>query len=287
MFLYVFFVILCFPSFGAASYLEQFKEVGYVELSEPNHSDATYESLYETFDVFTEFLKNNRNWQHKLYSAKERFTRSKKRDCYATDFFGLYDESQKVSRGQIAFYYSVHFHEFIIFLYPEINQIPEINNFLQSCFQIQNPCQKIMQNVALDMHLESIFDSDYLYPPILLKVVKYLPSYVPARPHYDGTAFSLFLHSTDNQSLLVSAYKPVLMVDDFTSVVRILASDVNRSSLVLIPGTLLTEYSIYPTPHIVMQSGKVRYATIAFTMRPYHISLKNDFSALPAFLKVE
>ena len=57
----------------------------------------------------------------------------------------------------------------------------------------------------------------------------------------------------------------------------------NQNSICLFPERLLTEFSIYPTPHIVMHSGKVRYATIAFAMRPDYIPQKNELSPLPNF----
>ena len=53
--------------------------------------------------------------------------------------------------------------------------------------------------------------------------------------------------------------------------------------MLLIPGALLTEFSIYPTPHIITQSGKVRYAAIAFAMRPHYIPEKAELASLPNF----
>jgi hypothetical protein len=124
----------------------------------------------------------------------------------------------------------------------------------------------------------NIFSSDNGHPPILLKVIKYLPDYNPTRPHYDGSAFTLFLDSTDFQSLLLSPYRSVFDIEDFSSPVRECAN-----SILIIPGTFLTEFSIYPTPHIVVKSGKTRHAVVAFAMRPHYISQKIDLSPLPNF----
>ena len=56
-----------------------------------------------------------------------------------------------------------------------------------------------------------------------------------------------------------------------------------QNSMMLIPGTLVTDFSIYPTPHIVVRSEDTRYATIAFAMRPDHVQQKIEFSSLPSF----
>ena len=254
---------------------EQFKRVGYFEICDRKHGTAVFDSLYAYFDQLIEFLQTNPVWIQKLYRAKERFIRSKDRNFYSTDFFGFYDESEREGRNQISFYYSTHFHEFICSHYPEFNKIPEIIRFFEACFEIQKPYANLFDEAAAELGLETIFSSKYGDPPILFKVIKYLPSYIATRPHYDGTAFSLFLDSTDNQSLLLSPYKSSFIVDDFSS------QWYHRNSILLIPGALLTEFSIYPTPHLVAQSGKARYATIAFAMRPNYIPQNNEFSHLP------
>jgi hypothetical protein len=262
---------------------EQFNQVGYVELCDENHGIATYDSLYECFDELVTFLQANPAWAQKLYIAKERFIRSENRNYYSTDFFGFYDESAREGRNQISFYYSTHFQDFIFSHYQEFKQVPQITNFFASCLAIQQSSRNLFNEVAAELHVENIFFSKYGHPPILLKVVKYLPSYSVSRPHYDGTAFSLFLDSTDNQSLLLSPYRSAFTVDDFSSPLRKFSRSCNQNSILLIPGTLLTEFSIYPTPHIVEQNGKIRYATIAFAMRPNYILQKNNFSLLPNF----
>lgn len=287
MFLIYIFFLSIFQFLGATSLAEQFKQVGYVEICDNKHGSVTYDSLYACFDEMIEFLQKNPAWAQKLYSAKERFIRSKDRHYYSTDFFGFYDESQRVARSQISFYYSIHFHEFICFHYPEINKVLEIIRFLQSCEHIQQQYYQLFEQAAVELGLESIFSSQFGKPPILFKVVKYFPSYQVVRPHYDGTAFSLFLDSTDNQSLLVSAYKSCFTVKDFSSPVRKFSRLYNQNSIVLIPGSLLTEFGIYPTPHIVLSSGQVRYATIAFAMRPNYMFQKHEFSHLPNFLNIE
>lgn len=261
-------------SLCALSLAEQFKQVGYAEICNEMHEVAMFNQLYAYFDELIEFLQKNPKWAQKLYQAKERFIRSKDRNYYSTDFFGFYDESDQVGRSQISFYYSPHFHEFISIHYPEFNRIPEIVRFFELCCEIQKPCGNIFSKVATELGVEAIFP---LHPPILFKVIKYLPAYVATRPHYDGTAFSLFLDSTDNQSLLLSPYKSSFIVDDFYSPPR------NHHSIMLVPGTLLTEFSIYPTPHIVAARGNIRYATIVFAMRPDYISPKNEFPLLPNF----
>lgn len=262
---------------------EQFKQVGYLEICNNKHGTETFNSLYAYFDELIEFLQTNPVWAQKLYSAKERFIRSKDRNYYATDFFGFYDESKKEGRSQISFYYSSHFHEFICSNYPEFNQVSKIIRFLDACLEIQKSYENIFEEATAELSLKKIFSSEYGHPPILFKVIKYLPSYIATRPHYDGTVLSLFLDSTDNQSLLLSPYKSSFTVDDFSSPLRKFSRLDNQNSILLIPGTLLREFSIYPTPHIVAQSGKVRYSTIAFAMRPNYIPPKNEFSPLPNF----
>lgn len=273
------FLLFVFQSLCAIPMAEQFKHVGYVEMCDKEHGTVAFDALYAYFDELIEFLQTNPDWAQKLYTAKERFIRSKDRSYYATDFFGFYDESKRDGRSQISFYYSIHFHEFMCFHYPEFNQVPQIIRFFEACLEIQKPYGNLFNKVAAELGLETIFSSRYNHPPILLKVIKYLPSYIATRPHYDGSVFSLFLHSTDNQSLLLSPYKSSFTVDDFSSPLRAF----NQSSILLIPGVLLTEFSIYPTPHIVVESGNIRYAAIAFAMRPNYIQQKNELSLLPNF----
>lgn len=276
-------LLLACQSLSALSFAEQFQQIGYTELCNTHHGAATFDALYASFDELTEFLQKNRSWAQKLYSAKERFIRSQEKDYYSTDFFGFYDESNKKGRNQISFYYAIHFHEFISAHYPELANIPEITRFLHACDEIQKVYGYIFEAAATELGIATLFSSRYNHPPILLKIVKYLPAYSPTRPHYDGSAFSLFLDSTDNQSLLLAPYASSSTAHDFSAPLRKFARDADRNSLILIPGALLTEFSLYPTPHIVIQSNKTRYATIAFAMRPHHTAPKIDLALLPSF----
>lgn len=280
----LFTLILFIPTQSICTILlkDQLNQVGYVEMCDKNHGFETYDSLYACFDELITFLQSNQTWAKKLYIAKERFIRTEDRKFYSTDFFGFYDESERKGRNQIAFYYSVHFQDFIFSHYPECKQVPQIVNFFERCFAIQQSSRNVFHEAAAQLDVENIFEP-YGHLPILLKVIKYFPAYNVSRPHYDGTAFSLFLDSTDNQSLLLSSYKSEFIVDDFFSPVRMFSRLCNQNSIVLIPGTCLTDFSLYPTPHIVEPSGKVRYATIAFAMRPHYTSVKNNFSLLPDF----
>jgi hypothetical protein len=277
------FLLFAFQSLCAISLAEQFQQEGYLEICDKKHGSATFDSLYTYFDDLIEFLQENPVWTQKLYSAKERFIRSKDRAYYSTDFFGFYDESKKEGRNHISFYYSTHFHEFICSHYPEFNRVPEIIRFFEACSEIQKPYGNLFDEAAAELGLETLFSSKYDHPPILFKVIKYLPSYTATKPHYDGTAFSLFLDSTDNQSLLLSPYKSSFTVADFFSPLREFPRGRNQNSILLIPGVLLTEFSIYPTPHIVTHNGKIRYATIAFAMRPNYLPQRTEFSPLPNF----
>lgn len=270
--------LLAFCSLHATSLATQFKQAGYVEIYNNQQTRARFDSLYEYFDELVNFLQTNPVWAQKLYKAKERFIRSKSRNIYSTDFFGLYDESKREGRGQISFYYSTHFHEFICSFYPEFNQVPQIIRFFEICREIQQPCENLFNKAAVELGLETIFSPTEGHPPILFKVMKYLPSYIATKPHYDGTVFSFFLDSTDHKSLLLAPYKSSFTVDDFSFPLRS-----KQNSSILIPGVLLAEFSIHPTPHIVLESGKVRYATIAFAMRPNYTCQKIELSPLPSF----
>lgn len=282
LFLWIFLLSALQPVYGTPL-AEQFARAGYREICDEANGTATFDSLYAQFDTLIDFLQTNPDWAQKLYNAKERFIRSEVRGYYSTDFFGFYDESEREGRNQVSFYYSVHFHQLICSYCPELKQVPQIIDFLDACFKIQDPCGNIFEEAAAELGLEALFSSKYHRPPILLKVVKYLPSYAGTRPHYDGTAFSLFLNSTDNESLLFSPYKSSFTADDFSAIPRTFSCEEGKSSLLLIPGTLLVEFSIYPTPHIVIKSGRTRYASIAFAMRPNHTPEKTEFSPLPCF----
>ncbi len=275
--LYIAFVCSFTPCRGL-SFAEQFAQIGYVEIADRLQEAEAFDALYKHFDVLITFLQADPKWAQKVNNAKERFIRSQDKNYYATDFFGFYDESKIRARSQISFYYSTHFHDFIKARYPELIQLSALVNFLESCRAIQQPYGEVFQKAADELGRGAMFSSAYEQVPILFKVVKYLSTYTPIKPHYDGTAFSLLLDSTDNQSLLLSAYKSVFTVDDFSVPTRMFPH-----SMLLIPGTLLSEFSIYPTPHVVMQSDNVRYATIAFAMRPYFILQKYLFSELPSF----
>lgn len=279
----IFFLLLAFQSLCALPLREQFKRSGYVEICDSTHQTGAFEWLYARFDEFNEFLQTNPIWAQQLIAIKERFIRSKDRNYYSTDFFGLYDESHREGRNQVSFYYSTHFHEFICSRFPEFLQIPEMIRFFEACFEVQKSYGHLFDESAAELGLEAIFSSPTGNHPILLKIVKYLPAYVASKPHYDGTAFSLFLHSTDNESLLLSPYKSSFTIDDFASPLREFSGRQNQNSILLIPGAFLTEFSIFPTPHIVVQSGKTRYATIAFAMRPNYIPQKTKYTPLPSF----
>ncbi|MBS0586219.1 MAG: hypothetical protein JSR76_08010 [Verrucomicrobia bacterium] len=267
-------------SLSASSLREEFQKTGYVEICNKTHGRETFESLYLHFDDLIDFLQKNPMWAEKLQMAKERFIRSKSRDFYGTDFFGFYDEPE---RSQISFYYASHFHEFIFLHYKQLQEIPEIKRFFEACLAIETAYRDLFNDTAANLGLDEIFSSTYSYPPILLKVIKYLPTYSALRPHYDGTAFSLFLDSTDNASLLLSPYKSSFTTEDFSSPTRAFSREEEQNSNLLIPGTLLKEFAIYPTPHIVTQSGNIRYATIAFGMRPNYSHQKTTFTPLPYF----
>src|SRR5579872_3663844 len=175
------FLLFVFQSLCATPLAEQFKRTGYLEICNKKHGTATFDPLYAYFEELIVFLQINPVWAQKLYSAKERFIRSKDRNYYSTDFFGFYDESEREGRRQISFYYSTHFHEFICSRYPEFNQVPEIMRFFEACLEIQKPYGSLFDAAAAELGLEEIFSSKYGYPPILLKIVKYLPSFLTAR----------------------------------------------------------------------------------------------------------
>ena len=278
-----FLLIIFFKSISTSSLFEQLQQFGYAELKNDYHGSQSYDDLYKAFDQLIDFFKTNPVWVQKLYCAKERFIRSKDKVLYGTDFLGWYDDSLLSTRHQISFYYSIHFHQFLSENYPDILKQPNIQNFFQKCFEIQRPCNDFFKEVAQQLGLDSIFLSTGYQVPILLKVIKYFEAYNVSSPHYDGTAFTLFLDSTDNQSLLLSPYKSMLVEQDFFSVFKNFVTTADQSSMLLIPGTLLTEFFMYPTPHIVQHSGQIRYATVAFAMRPNFIFKKREFTILPNF----
>lgn len=277
------FLLLALPSLSAAPLADQFKKAGCVEICDRQRTAVAFDALYVYFDAFIEALQKNPLLAHKLYGAKERFLRSKDRNLYSTDTFGFFDESNREGRHQVAFYYSTHLHAFISSRYPELSRVPEIARFLDACLEIQKPYGHLFEEAAAELGLGAIFSTHCQSPPILLKVIKYLPSYTATRPHYDGSAFSLFLDSTNYPSLLLCPYKASYAIEDFSSPIREFSRTKDQNSILLIPGTLLAEFSIDPTPHIVTPSGKVRYATIAFAMRAHYVPHRIEHSPLPTF----
>lgn len=275
LFIFLFFVCnaLC-----ATSLEEQFTQVGYLEICGAKQGAEAFDALYASFDKLIAYLQTHPAVAQKLYGAKERFIRTKDRNYYSADFFGFYDESERAGRNQVAFYYSIHFHEFIDAYYPEIRRIDEIVQFFDACFEMQKPYAAVFEEASAQLGLDAIFYSEYGRPPILFKVIKYLPSDGSTRPHYDGSVFSLFLDSTDNQSLLLSPYKSTLIADDFFCPQRECAD-----SILLIPGMLLVEFTIYPTPHVVLKKRNIRYAAVAFAMRPNFQPERTELAPLPHF----
>lgn len=216
--------------------------------------------------------------------AKKSFIQSKERNIYSTNFFGFYDESQTKERRQISFYYCIHFDTFISSNYPELKTIKPISDFLKACNKIQQHYPTIFNQAAVACEIKTIFTPYQETPPLLLKVVKYLPSYRATKPHYDGTVFSLFLNSTDNEVLHLCPYKNSFNINNFITPIR----KKLHNSILLIPGILLEEFSILPTPHIVTHNNKNRYATIAFAMRPnYTTFCKQQLSPLPEYKNLE
>lgn len=264
----------------ADAYLaEQFQQSGYAQvdyaLFATNLDDATVTCahLYQSFDELIVFLQTNPAWAQKLYCAKERFLRSKWKDLYSTDFFGLYDESERKGRHQISFYYSVHFHDFLEMYYPDIMQVPTIAQFLAMCRIIQQPCTALFSWVQDDLQYHDHHLS------VLLKVMKYFPDYAPVKPHYDGSVVTCFLDSTDTHSLLVARYGTSLTPGNFIIPNRALFA----KTMLVIPGAFLSKPDLYPTPHIVVYSGQTRYATIAFGMPDNYKSTKQQWASLPDF----
>ena len=88
------FLFFAFQALCAVPLTEQFKRAGFVEICNKKQGSTTFDSLYAHFDKLIEFLQANPIWAQKLYSAKERFIRSKERNYYSSDFFGFYDESK-------------------------------------------------------------------------------------------------------------------------------------------------------------------------------------------------
>ncbi len=265
------------------SLLQECKQVGYVEICDTLHTNATFTTLYASFEHCIQFLQAHPVWVQKLYIAKEAFLRSKYKNYYATDIFGWYDESHVQGRRQIAFYYSVHFHQFVIAHCPELRTIPAIIDFFSLCYALQQSYEELSMFVAHGLGIQDLFACTDGKPPLLLKLVTYLPSYYPTRPHYDGSAFTLLCDSTDHQSLLVASYQPALTANDFFVPRKTLLQSCDSSSIIVIPGSFITDFSIYPTPHVVQHSGVTRYATIIFAMRPYYTPEKKEFCALPIF----
>ncbi len=262
---------LFFAHLYALPLVEQFKQKGYVEIFGEKQDVELYNALYASFDRFLAYLQDTPIWRQKLYSAKERFIRSKEQNLNTYDFFGLYDDEKRKGASQISFYYSTHFHNYFCACFPECQESAEITEFLDACFLIQERSRALLNEKAQELGIETA-------PSILFKVIKYLPEYSATRPHYDGTLFSLFLDSTDNESILLSPYKDSFSVDDFITPRH------SRDSILLIPGVLLTELSIYPTPHIVIPKGKIRYSAVAFAMKQNHRFQKVELADLPNFI---
>ncbi|MFN4174296.1 MAG: hypothetical protein ACK4HV_04240 [Parachlamydiaceae bacterium] len=277
-FLFACFILTCHSLCGM-SLKEQFIQFGYHEIDQEKKD---YDRLYRYFDELIEMLQSNKALQQKLYNAKERYIRSKERHLYMTDYMGLFDESEKEGKRQISFYYSIHFHTFLFSNYPELRELPPLACFFAACLEIQTAACPHFENAVNALELGEIFSLSSGQPPILIKVVKYLSSYFPRKPHYDGTALTLFLDSTDDSSLYLSPYKPPFKISDF-----ILPKRAYKHSILLIPGSWLKEFKIEPTPHIVLKSDKTRYAAVAFLMRPYFKPASLHLAELPEFSFIE
>lgn len=274
-------LFLTSPWIYPESLKESFKQRGYVEICDEQHGAKDYDALYELLDEVILFLDKQPFWKQKLYEVKERFIRSKDRAHYATDFFGLYDESK--TRQQIAFYYSVHFHRFILDRYPEFYKARPLICFFETCYRLSKSYDLIFTEAFKDLNIESLFSLEAQKSSILFKVIKYLPSYCPTKPHYDGSVLSLLVDSTDSSALLLSPYKSLFLVEDFHKPARKFLRKEDQNSMLFIPGSFLKTFDIDPTPHVVIQSKKTRYAAVCFSMSPYICSSNIQNTALPYF----
>lgn len=275
----LFFLTSALSCFGSLK--EAFNQDGYWEICDEQHGSQTYDVFYEKFEEVIVFLEKNPRWKQKLDEAKERFIRSKDKACYGTDICGFYEESK--TRQQIAFYYSAHFHRFIVNQYKEFNKAPVLLHFLEACHAIEKRYDEIIQSAFNSLSIEPSGFLEDLKAPRILKVIKYLPSYYPIMPHYDGSIFSFLLDSTDATSLLLSPYKSSFVREDFKVPERTFLRKEDQNSILLLPGAFLKQLGINPTPHVVVQSGKTRYATVLFVMRPGVSSSQIANTALPYF----
>ena len=114
--------------------LREFKQVGYLEICDTKHSTETFDTLYAYFDELIEFLQANPVWAQKLYSAKERFIRSKDRDYYSTIFLAFTMNRNEKEEGRSHF--TIRYISMILFAshYPEFNQVSQIIRFFEACF---------------------------------------------------------------------------------------------------------------------------------------------------------
>lgn len=137
-------IFLFFQPLCALPLAEQFKHVGYVELCNKEHGSATFDLLYVRFDEFITFLQANPAWANKLYNAKERFIRSKGKSYYSTDFFGFYDESERVGRSQISFITQPIFMNLFVYATQNLIRFLKLLVFLRSVVKFKSRMQRYL-----------------------------------------------------------------------------------------------------------------------------------------------
>jgi len=262
--------------------LKDFEEKGYSEIVNEKQGSVFYDQLYRSFDRMIGRVTKDSSLRKKLAMAKNRFWKTELGQFYATPFVGYGDDSKLSYRKLYYFYYSTDFHDFLKVQYPEILENLDIREFLTLCREITVSSMSIFERTREELSVGALLDSPFNRLPLLLKIVKYLPGSSTV-PHFDASAFSLFLDSTDHQSLLLAPYKETIEVFDFFVPPRQYPRLAFSSSSLLIPGKFLQgqEPYINPTPHAALRNDSIRYSVIAFCVVPFKQPVNGSLPSMP------
>lgn len=276
-------LILSIFSLEASQLLPGLQQRGYVEICNETHGAESFDNLYLAFDAFIKFVDTHSEARKKLAAAKSQFWDTDIGKFYGTPFVGYADESKLTHRKLYYFYYSSDFHNFLLTRYSKIMQgSPEILQFLDLCRAITNSSIEMFGNAIEELAIDPLFSSTENRLPVLLKVVKYLPASCTVA-HFDASALTLMLDSTDLDSLVFSPYMETIASSDFFAPSRQYSRSVQSSSCLLISGKFLTakDIPINPTPHAALRKDTIRHAAIAFALIPYYQSGRLDLPLLP------
>lgn len=265
----------------APSFMDGFKENGYVELRNDDVLRDDYDSLYEAYDVFYSDFKKDELLRQFLIEADKDFKSQDVAKPFANAPVG-YRYSENHGKNNKSFYhFTKEYYEFLLKKEnPSVESFLSLKRLLEKLSIVDSYSRHNFSNLINKINGEVNGLKDIMYGgtenlTIITKVVRYEKSSgsLSSHPHYDFSGLTLMLDNSDinDENLLLSPYRSEITLDSFKKVSRIYGNSKDYSSCLFIPGLALKlkNLSVPPTPHMVLAIEKPRFALISFAMVPH------------------